>query len=103
MQAVDEREVLQGRIRRTDAKLIAARIRRARRQSGLSHDRLGEALGGVSRQHLIKLEKAQHRPRADLLSRIADATSKPLDYFLVEEAGEPNHFPDERSKEDVLS
>jgi transcriptional regulator with XRE-family HTH domain len=86
---------LQERIRLTAGPLIAARIRRARRQCGMSHDKLGEAIGGVSRQHLIKLEKAQHRPRADMLSRIAAATGKPLDYFLVVEAGEPNPFPDD--------
>ena len=89
-QVLDE---LQERIRLTDGPLIAARIRRARRDADLSHDRLGEAIGGVSRQHLIKLEKAKHRPRAGLLTRIAEATGKPLDFFLVEEAGEPNPFP----------
>jgi transcriptional regulator with XRE-family HTH domain len=89
---------LQDRIRLAAGPLIAARIRRARRQSGLSHDRLGEAIGGVSRQHLIKLEKAQHRPRADMLVRIAEATGKPVDYFLDVEAGEPNPFPDETAE-----
>lgn len=80
--------------------LIAARIRRARRQSGLSHDRLGETIGEIragepiGRQHLIKLEKGQHRPRAETLAAIAEATGKPIDYFLVEEAGEPNPFPE---------
>lgn len=90
-------EDLQERIRITDGKLIAARIRRARRNLDWSHDRLGEALGGVSRQHLIKLEKAQHRPRAEMLTRIAAALGKPVDYFLVVEAGEPNPFPDEQA------
>lgn len=95
MQTLDQQDALQERIRLTAGPLIAARIRRARRQAGLSHDKLGEAIGGVSRQHLIKLEKAKHRPRADMLTKIADATGKPLDYFLLEEAGEPNPFPDE--------
>lgn len=58
-------------------------------------DGLGEALGGVTRQHLIKLEKATHRPRAEMLQKIADATGKPLDFFLVEGSGEPNPFPAE--------
>ena len=35
--------------------LIAARIRRARRIAGLSHDAFGQKMGGVTRQHLIKL------------------------------------------------
>lgn len=97
MQTVEELDLLQERIRLADGRLIAARIRRARRQSGLSHDKLGEATGGVSRQHLIKLEKAQHRPRAEMLNRIAEATGKPVDYFLDVEAGEPNPFPEDRA------
>lgn len=91
-ETVDE---LQERIRLTAGTLIAVRIKRARRDLGLSHDKLGEAIGGVSRQHLIKLEKAKHRPRAEMLTKIADATGKPLDFFLVEEAGGPVPFPAE--------
>ena len=94
MQATYDPDTLQERIRLAAGPLIAGRIRRARRQAGLSHDKLGEAIGGVSRQHLIKLEKAKHRPRADMLARIAQATGKPIDYFLNAEAGEPNPFPD---------
>lgn len=75
--------------------LIAARIRRARKALGFSHDVLGERMGGVTRQHLIKLEKGKHRPGLEMLQRIADATGKPLDFFLVEGSGEPNPFPAE--------
>lgn len=49
---------------------------------------------GTSRHHLIRLEKGDHRPRLDMLQRIAEATGKPLDYFLLEVAGEPNPFPE---------
>lgn len=92
MEVVEE---LQERIRLAPGVLIGSRIRRARRDLGLSHDRLGEVLGGVTRQHLIKLEKAQHRPRAEMLLRIAEATGKSVEFFLIEEAGEPNPFPAE--------
>lgn len=88
---------LQERIRQAPGRLIAGRIRQARRAADLSHDRLGEAIGGVTRQHLIKLEKAKHRPRAEMLERIAEATGKPLDFFLVEGSGEPNPFPDDEA------
>lgn len=81
------------RIKDAPRKLISARIRRARRQAELTLDRLGEIVG-TSRHHLIRLERGDHRPREEMLTRIADATGKPLDYFLVEEAGEPNPFPD---------
>ena len=71
--------------------LIAARIRRARKEANLSHDRLGELLGGVTRQHLIKLEKGKHRPRADMLARIADATGRDVNWFLDPEV-DPSPF-----------
>jgi len=85
-------DVLQERIRQAPAQVIAARIRRARREAELSHDRLGEAIGGVSRQHLIKLEKGQHRPRAEMLTRIAEATERNVDWFLDPEV-DPSPFP----------
>lgn len=71
--------------------LIAARIRRARRAAGFSHDALGEKMGGVTRQHLIKLEKGLHRPGLEMLQRIADATGRPVEFFLVE-GDDPNPF-----------
>jgi transcriptional regulator with XRE-family HTH domain len=63
---------------------IGLRIRQARKQAGLSHDRLG-ALVGTSRQHLIKLEKGKHAPREDMLERIASATGKSLEFFTQDE------------------
>lgn len=78
-------------------KLIAARIRRARREEGLSLDGLA-GLADTSRQHLISLEKGRHRPRPEMLGRIAQALSRPVEFFLVAEAGEtPNPFPGERA------
>lgn len=93
MSTLDERESIQERIRLADGNLIAARIRRARRQAGLSHDKLGEALGGVTRQHLIKLEKAKHRPRVDMLTRIAEATGRHVEWFLDPDL-DPSPFQD---------
>ncbi len=91
---IDHNE-LRERIKQAPLPLIAARIRRARRELDISHDVIGERMGGVTRQHLIKLEKGRHRPKPDMLIRYAEATGKSLDYFLVEVAGEPNPFPDE--------
>jgi transcriptional regulator with XRE-family HTH domain len=94
MSGVDILDDLQERIRLAAGPLIAGRIRRARRQAGLSHDRLGEAMGGVTRQHLIKLEKAKHRPRAEMLVRIAEATGRQVEWFLDPDL-EPSPFPDD--------
>jgi transcriptional regulator with XRE-family HTH domain len=85
---------LQERIRLAPGALIAARIKRARKTLGISHDRLGELCGGVSRQHLIKLEQAKHRPRAEMLAKIANATGRDIDWFLDPEV-DPSPFPAE--------
>lgn len=61
----------------------------------MSHDRLAEAVGS-SRQHLIKLEKGKHRPRPEMLRRIAEATSRESDWFVDPEQ-DPSPFPDERA------
>lgn len=85
-------DTLQEQIRLAPGALIAARIRRARREANLSHDNLGERMGGVSRQHLIKLEQAKHRPRAEMLTKIAEATGRDIDWFLDPEV-DPSPFP----------
>lgn len=76
---------------------IAARIKRARKHLGLSHDRFGELCGGVTRQHLIKLEKGNHRPTLEMLSRIAAASDRDLRWFVDPEV-DPSPFPAEDEK-----
>lgn len=93
---IEEREALQERIRQAPALLIAQRIKRARQEHNgdgtvISHDKFGALIGkGVSRQHLIKLEGAKHRPRADMLAKIAEATGRSVDWFLD---ADPTPFP----------
>lgn len=87
---------LQERIRLAPGELIASRIRRARREAGLSHDVLGERMGGVTRQHLIKLEKARHRPGASMLTRLAEATGRPVEWFINPDL-DPSPFQDEEA------
>lgn len=89
MGAVETRD----RLREAPLKLVAARIKRARREADLSHDRLGERVG-TSRQHLISLEKGRHRPRLEMLTRIAEATERDVDWFLDPEV-DPSPFPAE--------
>lgn len=87
MAVLDATELLQERIRRAPPALIAARIKRARKEFG-SHDALVAAMGSCSRSHIIKLEQGKHRPNAALLSLIATTTGRSLDYFLDENAGD---------------
>lgn len=94
-------DALQERIQEAPKQLIAARIKRSRREplteagdpaEPMTHDQLGGMIGGVSRQHLIKLEKGVHRPRAAMLMRIAEATGRPTDWFVDPEV-DPSPFP----------
>lgn len=59
---------------------VGRQIRKARKDAGLSHDRLALEVG-TSRQHLIRLEQGQHAPRAEMLTRIAAATGKSEVFF----------------------
>lgn len=77
--------------------LVAARIKRARKQNGWSHDRLGDEMGGVFRQTLIGYEKGSHRPRLAMLLRLAAATGKDPEWFVVEEL-DPSPFPLDEEK-----
>lgn len=76
-------------------KLIAARIRKARREADLTLDALGETVG-TSRHHLIRLEKGQHRPRLEMLSKIAEATGRHVEWFLDPDL-DPSPFQDEEA------
>lgn len=60
---------------------LGKRIRWARQTAGLSHDKLVEAIGRSNRGHLIKIERGDHVPRADLRNAIADATNVARDLF----------------------
>ena len=82
---------VRGRIQELPRKVLAARIRRARRDADVSLDHVAEK-AGTSRQHLINLEKGRHRPRPEMLERIADALNRPIDDFLAEEVQEPGSF-----------
>ncbi len=61
------------------------RFRWARKSAGLSHDRLVEKLGRSNRGHLIKIERGDHVPRADLRRAIADATNVPRELLAEDD------------------
>lgn len=85
--------VLSQRIHEAPLRLIATRIKRARKSSDASTlDKLAAAVG-TSRHHLIRLEKAEHRPRPEMLTKIAEATGKPVEWFLNPDL-DPSPFPD---------
>lgn len=93
---MDATQELYEAIRQAPLALIASRMRRARRDCGLSHDEIGRRMGGVTRQHLIKLEKGRHRPGAEMLRKYADAVGKSASYFVDVEAVD-NPFPEDEA------
>jgi transcriptional regulator with XRE-family HTH domain len=56
------------------------RIVWARKQQGISQERFAELIG-TTRRHMIRIEKGTHRPRRELLARIAEAAGVPEDFF----------------------
>jgi transcriptional regulator with XRE-family HTH domain len=89
-------EELERLLRDAPLPMIAARVKRARKTKGWSHDHLGEACG-MYRANLIRLEQGKHRPRIATLERIADATGRDLRWFIDPEL-DPSPFPVDEQK-----
>jgi transcriptional regulator with XRE-family HTH domain len=85
---------LRERLRLAPLELIAQRVRRARRTCGLSHDAIGERMGGTFRQTLIKWEKAKYRPTLESLTKYAEATGRHVEWFLDPDL-DPSPFQEE--------
>lgn len=59
------------------------RIRKRRLKMGLSQIELAKN-AGISREHLIEIEKGRSLPKVDMLSRIAYALNVRESYFFAE-------------------
>ena len=90
-------EELERLLRDAPLPMIATRIKRARKTSGLTHDQIGEAMGGVYRQNLIGYEKGKHRPRLETLVKLAEATGRDPRWFVDPEV-DPSPFPDDEQE-----
>lgn len=66
----------------------------------MTHDALGEKMGGVTRQQLIKLEQAKHRPRLRTIERLAEATGRDPRWFVDPDI-DPSPFPDSEADGDA--
>lgn len=77
----------------TSPKFSGKKIREARHAAGLTQAALAHAINTRER-NIIRWENDQHDPRFEHVAAIAEATGKPLDFFLVEEAGKPSPFQD---------
>lgn len=81
---------------------FAERLKSARLRSGKSQEQIAEEVG-TSRRHWIRWERGDHLPTMTFIQRIAAATGKPVDFFLVEEAGSPSPFPVTRTEVEVFN
>lgn len=66
---------------------IGGRIKAARRQAGISQERLGEACGGITFQQVQKYEKGTNRVAGSRLIQIAQALRVPVADLTGEGAG----------------
>lgn len=60
-----------------------AKIRKRRRRLKLSQEALAGA-AGLSREHLIEIEKGRSVPKATMLAKIANVLQVKESYFFVE-------------------
>lgn len=86
--------------KRAPLELIAARVKRARKVSGLSHDAICDRMNisraedeKTVRQTLIRWEQALRRPALDLLTLYAEATGRHVEWFLDPDL-DPSPFQD---------
>ncbi len=76
----------------TTQKFAGSKIRAARHAAGMTQAALARAINTRER-NIIRWENDQHAPRFANVAAIAEATGRPLEFFLAQEAGEPNPFP----------
>lgn len=76
----------------THRERIGRRVKTARSEANLTLDGMAARVG-TTRQHLIKLEKGQHAPRAEMLQKIADATGKDPSFFQGDDSDDEESSP----------
>jgi len=64
------------------------RLKEARKQSGLSQEKLAEEIG-ITTHAVYLFERGTNKPALDTLERIAAATGKPLAWFFQDEDAAP--------------
>jgi len=66
--------------------MLAEKIKKTRRTSGLTQRELGIAIGHEGGHYISKLERGLHDPSTDILRAIARALGCTVSYLLGEEA-----------------
>jgi transcriptional regulator with XRE-family HTH domain len=73
-------------IRRVE--VLGYRIREARKDLGLTREQLARA-ADVNLRGLAAWETGENQPRVENLAKIAEATGKPLEFFIVAQTYDP--------------
>jgi transcriptional regulator with XRE-family HTH domain len=66
---------------------LGHRIREARKAAGLTQEALARA-AGVNLRSIQNWEHGEHQPMLDSLVKIAEATGKDLDFFVLPQTSE---------------
>lgn len=66
---------------------MGLRIRKARKDAGLSQESLARKIG-TSRRNVLRWEGGYNMPRSEHIAEIAAATGKSTDYFLGDDEDE---------------
>lgn len=67
---------------------LGEKIKRRRKQSGLSQGELAERVG-INPTHLSRLEGGRYQPSVEVLKKLADVLEVSTDYLLSDEEEEP--------------
>ncbi|GEM_PF-3562607 len=69
-------------------KTVGQRIRKARKEAGISQERLADKLGLSGNNVISRWENGIGSISVEQLAKIADLTHRPISYFFGEEGGE---------------
>jgi len=78
-----------------------ARIKRARKRTGLSQELFAVEVG-TTRRHMIRLENGEHLPSSALRDRIAERTGQSRDEFQSSDDDEEAALPRRSLSDDLL-
>jgi len=81
---------------------MAKRIRRARKDMGLSQERFAQAVG-VGRRAPIRWESGEVQPQARHLARIVQVSGKDIEFFFSEDDDEESELMALRRRAEALA
>ena len=65
-----------------NAENVGKRIREKRKEYGLSREKLGNLIGGITKQHIYRIEKGKQIMSAEILCKISIVLNVSADWLL---------------------